>query len=100
MFYSMFQAHGIIFVVDASASDRVDEAKDVLNSVIQHEKVGGKPLLVFANKQDQDGAIDESELGSQLQLDTLMGDNRLYTNVVSAIYVSMFSLGLVSIIYV
>ena len=49
---------------------------------MQHQKVGGKPLLIFANKQDQDGAVDETELSNRLELDTLMGDNRPYSNVV------------------
>ena len=77
------QAYGVIFVVDSSSPERFTEAKNVLNEVLQHEKIVGKPLLVFANKQDQDGASDDTEIGNQFNLDELLGDNRQYSTVVS-----------------
>ena len=55
----------------------------MLNEVLQHEKIAGKPLLIFANKQDQDGASDDTEIANQFNLDELLGDNRQHSTVVS-----------------
>lgn len=78
--FHLSQCHGVIFVVDASSVDRLEEAKEALANVVQHEKVEGKPLLVFANKQDKEGAIDEAELRARLGLEQLVvrrrGDER------------------------
>ena len=49
--FHLSQCHGVIFVVDACSVDRLEEAKEALANVVQHEKMEGKPLLVFANKR-------------------------------------------------
>ena len=43
----------------------------------------GKPLLIFANKQDQDGALSEEEVKTRLDLDTLLGEQQENGRVVS-----------------
>lgn len=72
----------MIYVVDASSVDRIAESREVLNGVIQDEKMVGKPLLIFANKQDKDGAVDDNDLGTRLELERLLGENRGNSNVV------------------
>jgi len=62
------RSHGLIFVVDATARDRVDEAKETLHSLIKHGDTVGKPLLIFGNKQDLDGAMTVDELFGVLEL--------------------------------
>ena len=70
------QIHGVIFVVDSGSPDRLDEAKEVFSDVVQHEKIKGKPLLIFANKQDLEESVDNDAVAQHLDLDALLGDNR------------------------
>lgn len=76
------QIHGLIFVVDSGSVDRLDEAKEVFSTITQHEKVRGKPVLIFANKQDQEEAIADDTVACSLDLDALLGNNRVNSNVV------------------
>ena len=65
------QAHGVVFVVDASAPERLPEARAVLHSALQDNRLAGKPLVIFANKQDREGALGEEELRGRLDLGAL-----------------------------
>lgn len=38
--------HGVIFVIDASDLDRIADVKESLATVIAHEKIAGKPILM------------------------------------------------------
>ena len=38
--------HGIIFVIDSSDFNRLDQVKEVFQSVVSNEKVQGKPILM------------------------------------------------------
>ena len=50
---SMLQeCHAIIYVVDSSDRERIEQSKETFNSMIKNENVRGVPLLVAANKQD------------------------------------------------
>lgn len=69
-------------MVDASAVSRLGEAKEALNTVIEHGKMNGKPLLILANKQDCDGAIGGDQLRDQLDLNSILGDHRKLSCVV------------------
>ncbi|KAJ2549571.1 ADP-ribosylation factor protein 3 [Coemansia sp. RSA 1933] len=44
--------HAVLFVLDSSCTDRLDEAKRILLDLVQAEELSGVPLLVLANKQD------------------------------------------------
>ena len=61
-------AHGFVFVVDASNVERMPEVRDVLKGCMEHEQFRGKAVLIYANKQDLDGAIDEKALQRHLGL--------------------------------
>lgn len=76
------QIHGVIFVVDSGSADRLDEAREVFSAIAHHEKIKGKPMLIFANKQDLDEAIDGGAIAHHLDLDTVLGDNRVNSSVV------------------
>ncbi|XP_017786021.1 PREDICTED: ADP-ribosylation factor-like protein 13B [Nicrophorus vespilloides] len=65
-------AHGVIFVIDSSDYERLNEAQESLTKVISHEKMRGKPLLVLANKQDHENALDDIDLIEKLQLEMLV----------------------------
>ena len=41
-----FQVFGVVFVVDSCNTERLSETKDVLQKVIEHEKIAGKPFLM------------------------------------------------------
>lgn len=73
-------------MVDASALDRLAEAKEALNGIVEHDKMRGKPLLIFANKQDYSGSIDEYQLSQQLDLNTILGEHRRLSRVVCEKY--------------
>ena len=68
--------------MDASSQERLDEARQVLSGVLQDEQMVGKPLLIFANKQDQEGALDDTEISNRLELDALLGEHRASCSVV------------------
>ncbi|KAJ9465363.1 ADP-ribosylation factor-like protein 13B [Diplonema papillatum] len=44
--------HGIIYVVDHSDPDTVEESLEAIQTIITDDRSSGKPLLLFANKQD------------------------------------------------
>lgn len=61
-------AHGIVFVVDASVSSEESwaELRSEFHDVTTHPLVAGKPILIFANKQDQPGALSATEVAMRL----------------------------------
>jgi len=58
--------HAILFVVDASQIERIEEAKAVLDRTLGNTDLLGAPLLVIANKQDETGAVGGVELKERL----------------------------------
>merc|ERR1719198_8513 len=44
--------HGIIYVVDSSDRDRLQDAREELQKMLQADELKDSVLLVFANKQD------------------------------------------------
>eukprot|EP00041_Stephanoeca_diplocostata_P005436 m.61914 g.61914 ORF g.61914 m.61914 type:complete len:510 (-) comp15780_c0_seq1:380-1909(-) len=56
------EAHGFVFVVDASARERLEEARVCLEQTMQHAFVTGKSVVVLINKVDQDGAMTKHEV--------------------------------------
>lgn len=62
---------GIIFVVDATDKERVDEARRELHSMFQDTELRDVALLVLANKQDLPNAMPSEELKDKLQFDKL-----------------------------
>ncbi|XP_046667228.1 ADP-ribosylation factor-like protein 13B [Homalodisca vitripennis] len=71
--------HGIIFVVDASDLLRIDESRKVLEELLAHDKLAGKPLLLLANKQDREGALDEIDIVERLNVESLVNQQKCPT---------------------
>lgn len=48
------EASAIIFVVDASDKDRINEAFYAYNSIFENDSdlIADKPVVIYANKQD------------------------------------------------
>jgi hypothetical protein len=60
--------HGIIYVVDGADLDRLEESKETLTKTLESEGIPGKPVLIFANKQDLPGCISSAQLSERLGL--------------------------------
>lgn len=58
----------VIFVVDSTDKDRMQTAAQELHLMLQEEELQDAALLVFANKQDQPGALSASEVSKELNL--------------------------------
>ncbi|XP_047107041.1 ADP-ribosylation factor-like protein 13B isoform X1 [Schistocerca piceifrons] len=72
-------AHGVIFVVDASDIARLEECKLAFEGLLSHEKLTGKPVLLLANKQDCIGALDELDIVERLNVESVVNDQRCPT---------------------
>merc|ERR1719331_1823078 len=52
----------LIYVVDSSDRRRVEEAAQELAELLEEDKLGGIPVLIFANKQDLISAVPADEV--------------------------------------
>ncbi|XP_055040791.2 ADP-ribosylation factor 4 isoform X1 [Misgurnus anguillicaudatus] len=59
---------GLIFVVDSSDHERIQEAAEELNWILQDDEMGDVAVLVLANKQDLPKAMTVPELTDRLGL--------------------------------
>jgi small GTP-binding protein len=59
----------LIYVVDAADTERIDEAKEELHSLLLADELRDAAVLVFANKQDLPGAMSVKEIASNLGLE-------------------------------
>ncbi|PSS03568.1 ARF family GTPase [Coniella lustricola] len=62
---------GIIFVVDSNDRDRVVEAREELQRMLNEDELREAALLVFANKQDLPNAMNAAEITDKLGLHSL-----------------------------
>lgn len=62
---------GIIFVVDSNDRDRVTEAREELQRMLNEDELRDALLLVFANKQDLPNAMNAAEITDKLGLHSL-----------------------------
>lgn len=56
------QSHAVIYMIDASNKDRLDEGWTVFDDVLMSPQVSGVPLLLLANKQDAEGSLSVEEI--------------------------------------
>ena len=64
-------AKGLIWVVDSSDRERLEEARAELERLLGVEDMRGMPVLVVANKQDLPGAMDAAELTQRMGMESL-----------------------------
>lgn len=62
---------GIIFVVDSNDRDRMVEAREELQRMLNEDELRDALLLVFANKQDLPNAMNAAEITEQLGLHSI-----------------------------
>ena len=61
----------IIYVVDSADRERLGLSKEELVSMLEEEELKDAALLVFANKQDIEGALSVTEVSEGLGLSAL-----------------------------
>lgn len=61
----------LIWVVDATDRMRIDDCRAELHGLLLEERLSGASLLVFANKTDVNGCMDEQEIQEALKLDEI-----------------------------
>ncbi|XP_041367415.1 ADP-ribosylation factor 6-like [Gigantopelta aegis] len=74
----------LIFVVDCSDRDRIDEAKEELHKIINDQEMRNVVILIFANKQDLRDVMKPNEIQEKLGLSQLR-DRNWYVQPVCAV---------------
>ena len=64
----LVNTQALIYVVDCSDSDRIEQSSRELQELLSKESLKSAVLLVYANKQDVEGAAGPQELERILQL--------------------------------
>ncbi|XP_075767595.1 uncharacterized protein LOC102450462 [Pelodiscus sinensis] len=64
---------GLVFVVDGADPERLGEARQELEALLEAEDLAGVPLVLLANKQDLPGARSCAQLVEELGLRKLRG---------------------------
>jgi len=59
---------GLIFVIDSSDRERIDEARQELYRIAMDRGMSEVPILIFANKQDMPNAMKPQEIQQRLEL--------------------------------
>ncbi|XP_061911157.1 ADP-ribosylation factor-like protein 4D [Entelurus aequoreus] len=62
---------GLVFVVDASEAERMEEARVELHKISRSSENQGVPVLVLANKQDLDAALTAGQVEKLLAVHEL-----------------------------
>lgn len=63
---------GLIYVVDSSDEVRLEECSNELHDLLKEEALANVPLLVFANKQDLEFALEADEVRKDLQITNII----------------------------
>ena len=61
----------LIFVVDSSDSERLEEARDELHATLAHPQMADQIVLIYANKVDLPGSLTTGRIIEGLQLQAL-----------------------------
>lgn len=62
------EVYGLIYVVDSTDVSRIIETQETLNAMLENEYLQDKPIIVFANKQDSNGALTSTQLSNKLNI--------------------------------
>lgn len=61
----------VIYVVDSSDTERIATSKQEFHAILEEEELKDALLLVFANKQDLAGALDDAAVAEGLGLSSI-----------------------------
>jgi len=67
------QTDAIVYVIDSADRKRMEETGEELAGLLEEELMEGKPMLVFANKQDLINAMPPDEIATTLNLFSIRG---------------------------
>ena len=70
--------HAVIFVIDSTDRNKIQEARDTIHSVMQDPLLSGCKLLVLANKQDLSESMEMDEMVKQLKLNDIKQKWNIY----------------------
>ncbi|CAF1056218.1 unnamed protein product [Adineta steineri] len=73
--FTIWNVGGLIFVVDSNDRDRIGEASEELQRMLENDEFKGVPLLIFANKQDIPNVMNTTEITEKLGLHSLSNRN-------------------------
>ncbi len=62
------ESHAVVYVVDSSDIDRMEQAKTNIQVMSEEEDLAKKPFLVFTNKQDLSKAISPNDIVEKFDL--------------------------------
>lgn len=63
-YYSSIE--GIVFVVDSSNVERIQDARDEIQKLLANDEAKNIPILILANKQDLPNAVKKDEIAEML----------------------------------
>ena len=66
---------GLIWVIDSSDVERLENCKNELHDMLKQEKLRGASLLIFYNKSDIKGSVSLEEISSFLELEKIHSRN-------------------------
>lgn len=75
---------GILFVVDSSDRQRLQEAKSELEHVLRSDSLKDLPMVILANKQDVGGAFTATEITDKFNLRKMCSDRAWFVQPCSA----------------
>ncbi|KAM9949878.1 hypothetical protein ACTFIT_011103 [Dictyostelium discoideum] len=55
-------SNAIIFVVDSTDRERISQVKEEIDNLLTQDEIKGIQILIFANKQDMDNAMNTAEM--------------------------------------
>jgi ADP-ribosylation factor related protein 1 len=61
------ESHAVIYVIDSSDHERIDESKQAFDQMISNDALHGVPLLLLANKQDLKDCLSLSAIKNAFQ---------------------------------
>ncbi|VIO97160.1 ADP-ribosylation factor family [Brugia malayi] len=73
------EVFGVIYIIDGSDEDRIEESGQLLKDVISDKDLMNKPFLIILNKKDRGRCIDEIQFTDRFNLHNLA--NRYQTQI-------------------
>lgn len=86
--HSTFQVYGLVYVVDSSALSRIEENRQMVQTLVEHKDLVGKPILFLLNKKDLPEAMDEMQFSEQFELHNMAKRNKTDIRVVGFVFTS------------
>ncbi|KAL7038517.1 hypothetical protein ACKWTF_009594 [Chironomus riparius] len=69
--YYFLDVMGIIYIIDSSDPYSLERSKEIFGAIMSNDLLTGKPTLIFANKQDQPGALDSLDICDYFEIEYL-----------------------------